>query len=59
MEEETEEMTAEKVKSVNEGKNVRDREKKRPLQYDYLLQQIKNDKKPNRVTVTCTYDDAE
>ena len=38
-------MTAEKVKSVNEGKNVRDREKKRPLQYDYLLQQIKNDKK--------------
>ena len=45
MEEVTEEMTAEKVKSVNEGKKARDRETKRPLQYDYLLQQIKNDKK--------------
>ena len=45
MEEETEDMTAAKEKAVKEGKEVRDRETKRPLQYEYLLQQIKNDNK--------------
>ena len=45
MEVETEDMIAAKEKSAKESKEMHERETKRPLQYDYLLQQIKNDKK--------------
>ena len=45
VEEETEDMITAKEKAVKESKEMRERETKRPLQYDYLLQQIKNEKK--------------
>ena len=45
VEEETEEMIDAKGKAVKGDKEKREKEAKRPLQYDYLLQQIKNGKK--------------